>query len=857
MTTPDSNEKSRMPRREFLKLSAATAGAVGAAGGLGAGCASPAEERVARKESAGRGQRDYNGRYAGEFINQVAYPMGGIGAGMICLEGTGALSHVSLRNHPDIFNEPCLFAALALQGAQPAARVLEGPVPARKVFGLPGSGLGFGGTTYGLPRFKKAAFDARFPFGTVDLADEEWPVEVEITGWSPFEPGDADNACLPVAALEYRFANRAGRRQDAVFSFNSKNFMALNGNSQAVRPVEGGFILWCGSPAERPWEEGAFSATVSEPSVKVNHSWFRGGWWDPLTMAWRDVARGACFESPPPANGTFSPGATLFVPLQLSPGQSRTIVVRLAWFAGQSDLREGKDPAAAGPPPAGCFRPWYAGRFAGIGEVTAYWREHYDELRRKTRRFSDCFYDSTLPPEVLEAVGANFSILKSPTVLRQTDGKLWGWEGCGDGGGCCSGSCTHVWNYAQAMAHLFPGLERTLRETEFGPSQNEAGHQTFRSALPIRPVEHGFYAAADGQLGGMMKVFRDWRVSGDTAWLRSLWPKVKRSLDYCIETWDPRHEGMVEEPHHNTYDIEFWGPDGMCTSFYLGALQAAVTMGKALGDDIPLYSELLRAWTRNAQSKLFNGEYFVQRIQWKGLRAQDPTREPSFGGGYSPEALAILAQEGPKYQYGAGCLSDGVLGSWLALVCGVGQVLDAAMVTSHLRAVHRYNLKEDLSDFADPQRPSYACGAEGGLLLCTWPKGGQLSLPFPYSNEVWTGIEYQSASHMMRMGMADEGLAVVRACRDRYDGRVRNPFDEYECGHWYARAMSSYALLFGLSGARYDAVEKVLYLHPSIKGDFRCFFSTATSYGTVGVQDGKPFYEPKSGTLDIREIQYT
>lgn len=267
-------------------------------------------------------------------------------------------------------------------------------------------------------------------------------------------------------------------------------------------------------------------------------------------------------------------------------------MVRLAWFAGQSDLREGKDPAAAGPPPAGCFRPWYAGRFAGIGEVTAYWREHYDELRRKTRRFSDCFYDSTLPPEVLEAVGANFSILKSPTVLRQTDGKLWGWEGCGDGGGCCSGSCTHVWNYAQAMAHLFPGLERTLRETEFGPSQNEAGHQTFRSALPIRPVEHGFYAAADGQLGGMMKVFRDWRVSGDTAWLRSLWPKVKRSLDYCIETWDPRHEGMVEEPHHNTYDIEFWGPDGMCTSFYLGALQAAVTMGKALGDDIPLYSEL-------------------------------------------------------------------------------------------------------------------------------------------------------------------------------------------------------------------------------------------------------------------------
>src|SRR5512136_1877304 len=107
----------------------------------------------------------------------------------------------------------------------------------------------------------------------------------------------------------------------------------------------------------------------------------------------------------------------------------------------------------------------------------------------------------------------------------------------------------------------------------------------------------------------------------------------------------------------------------------------------------------------------------------------------------------------------------------MALVGGPGQVLDAGKVASHLPAVHRYNLKLDLSDFANPQRPSYACGAEGGLVLCTWPKGGELSLPFVYSNEVWTGIEYQVASHLMRMGHVQEGLEVVRVCRDRYDGR--------------------------------------------------------------------------------------
>ena len=803
--------------------------------------------------------RPYNGRYSGESLNRVAFPMGGIGAGMICLEGTGALSHFSLRNKPEVFNEPCTFAAISIKGDNRTARVLEGPVPAWKIFGAPGTGNGASGASFGLPRFASASFQSRFPFATVTLADSRIGFIVEITGWSPFEPGDADNSSLPVAALEYKFVNRSAVPQEATFSFNAKNFMPVGRNAQAVRAVPGGFILWGGGSEGRPHEEGAFSATVAEPEVKVNHAWFRGGWWDALTMAWQDITEGACYDRPPVEEGDAAPGATLFVPFRLQPGAARTITLRLAWYTGRTSLRVGRDPAGLAPAPgqtAPTYQPWYASRFRDIQEVTKYWTERYDELRRNTKRFSDCFFDSTLPMEVVEAVAANLTILKSPTVLRQSDGRLWAWEGCSDGAGCCAGSCTHVWNYAQAIPHLFPALERTLRETESGPSQSEAGHQTFRSALPIRVVEHDFYAAADGQLGGIMKVYRDWRISGDTEWLRRLWPKVKQSLNYCIETWDPRHKGVVEEPHHNTYDIEFWGPDGMCTSFYLGALQAAVAMSKALGDDVPLYAELHAKGKSFAETELFNGEYFIQRIEWKNLRAQNPLENKSMVGSYSPEAVALFAKEGPKYQYGNGCLSDGVLGSWLALVCGAGQVFDRGKVASHLRAVHRYNLKRDLSSHANPQRPSYACGREGGLLLCTWPKSGAPSLPFVYSNEVWTGIEYQVASHLMALGMIGEGLEIVRACRDRYDGRVRNPFNEYECGHWYARAMSSYALLQGLTGARYDAVEKILYLEPSLKGDFRSFLATATGYGTVGVKNGRPFFNPAAGVPEIREIRY-
>jgi hypothetical protein len=226
------------------------------------------------------------------------------------------------------------------------------------------------------------------------------------------------------------------------------------------------------------------------------------------------------------------------------------------------------------------------------------------------------------------------------------------------------------------------------------------------------------------------------------------------------------------------------------------------------------------------------------------------------GPGYSPEAIELLEVEGPKYQYGDGCLSDGILGAWLARVCGVEEILDPEKVRSHLLAVHRHNLVSNLSDHGNPQRSGYAFGEEGGLLLCSWPRGGEPSLPFVYSNEVWTGIEYQVASHLIMEGRVEEGLEIVRSCRRRYDGRVRNPFDEIECGHWYARALSSYSLLQALSGARYDAVEKKLCLHPPVEGDFTAFLATATGFGSVGIRDGAPFLEVRHGAIEVSAIDY-
>ena len=869
-------------RRDFLRLSAQAAGALS----LGEAENGPARQQVESgttqvSDPSSDLHRLFNGAYEGRRLSHIAFPLGGIGAGMICLEGTGALSRFSLRNRPDLANEPKVFAAVSIKGSQKAARVLEGQVPDWKLCPqFPGGELG--GPTpacWGLPRFRQAAFKARFPFATVHLKDDAVPLEVKLTGWSPFSPGDADNASLPVASLEYEFLNRGPAAVDAVFSFNAQNFMAepedpLRQNFKPldrIRSTAGGFILYGPGAEGHPWDEGCWAAWTDDPNAKVNHAWFRGTWADSLQMVWRDVMSGEC-HARNPLSASSSPGASIFVPFSVAPGQTKTITLHVAWYVPKSNLYEPKLGFKDGKwmsysNAAQTYQPWYAGRFAGIEEVIRYWQDRHRPLRQAAEKFSRAFYDSTLPPEVIESVAANLTILKSPTVLRQTDGRLWGWEGSNDSVGSCYGSSTHVWNYAQAIAHLFPDLERSLRETEFGPNQNEDGHQYSRAALPIRPMEEvhefpdgpfGGWEAADGQLGGVIKAYREWRISGDTAWLHRLWPRIRASLDYCIRTWDPRHRGWIEEPHLTTYDVRFWGADSMCTSIYLGALQAATLMAKALNEAVNDYSELLGRGVRRMEGELFNGEYFIQRIEWRHLQTSFPTGDawarifPE-----SPDGLDLARKEGPKYQYGDGCLSDGVLGAWLCLVSGLGEVFDIRKVESHLSAVRRYNLKVELADQANLKRAIFACRDESGLLLCTWPRGDEPSLPFAYANEVWTGIEYQVASHLIALGKIDEGLDIVRSCRRRYDGRLRNPFDEVESGHWYARAMSSYALLQAFSGARFDAVEKILHLRPVIKGDFRCFLSTAGGFGTVGVKNGQPFVQVVSGNIPYTKIEYT
>jgi uncharacterized protein (DUF608 family) len=820
--------------------------------------------------------------YRAESLTQIAMPMGGIGAGCVCLTGIGGIQDFSIRNKPATTArqdghgvEDAAFALLHIKGRKPTTLLVEGPLPAAWVYdrGLQAQGFRKGGHE-GLPRFRHCTFTNEYPFGTVNLKDRDVPLTVQLAGWSPFIPLDEKNSGIPCAILDYTIRNSSKRAVNFEFSYHLSHLPApgINQDGRASRSqrIDGGAMQYNrDNPASDTFASTSASASLSVigHEAKVKASWFRGGWFDAITMIWRECSEGR-FEvtGPTERDQDGRNGCSVLVAAKLKPGASITIPVLITWYFPHSNVTAGvPKPKESSLPIAGdcgpdcdpAWKTWYSTQWTDAGEVARHVRENYVALRRRTMEFKEAIFGSTLPAEAIDAIASNLAILKSPTVLRQANGNLWGWEGCFAEAGCCHGSCTHVWNYAQAIPNLFPALERTLRQSELERSMDERGHIHFRATLPDGPGDHGGHAAADGQLGGIIKVWREWQISGDRAWLEKIYPAVKRSLGYCMDTWDPDRRGLIVEPHHNTYDIEFWGPDGMCSSIYLGALTAMADMAMAMNE--PDYAEQCRSLAERGaaamDSQLFNGDYYIQQVQWENLRDQSLVQKIAEGDPNDP-AIKILKAEGPKYQYGKGCLSDGVIGAWMSELYGLGTPLKAKHVARHLDSIFKYNFRENLERHANCQRPGYAVGEEAGLLLCTWPKSRALALPFPYADEVWTGIEYQVASHLILHGRVEEGLTIVCAARHRYDGQKRNPFNEYECGSYYARAMASYALLQSLTGFRYSAATRTLYLAPMTKAGkkFQTFFAAATGFGVISVAKDHVLINMLEGELVVDQL---
>ena len=503
----------------------------------------------------------------------------------------------------------------------------------------------------------------------------------------------------------------------------------------------------------------------------------------------------ALFGSPPAETARAASGEKLVGAItrgiHLAPGEAQTVTFALTWHFpnGKIAVDGGKN--------------YYAKRFEDAAAVADHVARNHTRLTRDTKLWHETWYDSTLPHWFLDRTFVNTSILATSTAHRLSTGRFWGWEGVG----CCEGTCTHVYHYAQAIGRIFPELERYTREhVDFGAALYPDGTIGYRG--------EGTGPAVDGQCGRILGAYREHQMSTDGAFLHRLWPNVRRAMEFLIRH-DANGDGLMDGPQDNTLDGTWYGKIPWISSLYAAALRACEEMATDVGD-ATFAAECRQKFlvSKNAiETQLFDGDYFVQ--------LPEPGHADSLG----------------SYK---GCHIDQVQGQSWAWQTGLGRILDREKTTTALKSLYRYNFTPDVGPFRakNTQGRPYALAGDGGLIMVTNPRGltdpfGVHSWQFGYFNECMSGFEHQAASHMIAEGLVLEGLAVTRAIHDRYHASRRNPFNEIECSDHYARAMASYGSFITLCGFEYHGPHGHLGFAPRISPEhFRAPFTVAEGWGT-------------------------
>jgi len=814
--------------------------------------------------------------FTGEALRCVAMPLGGIGTGQIALAGDGgwrqwqilnrpnhlghvpnsffavyqrpAATHDTKRKRPeDLMGRARILMSDALyddEGFEPSVTVSDHIVPeeSRRLLSA-------------FPGVEQIAYSGEYPVAKVTYSDPSLDLPVTLTAYSPFAPLDENLSGFPAVIATLRIDNTSSVKQfvgvaatlqnavgwEGIGKIRDTHFSGFGGNANHVIRADGMTAIEMTS--NRISRDDARYGNMTLATLHADATYH--GRFESLDTFWSDFSSNGVLDNvddaTPSDSGTTVCGA-LARSRWLEPGDVFETTFVLAWhfpnhYVNWSQRWFGVNDEKS--------KFWigtrYGTRFSSSLDVIQTIAQRFGELRDITMSFRDTFYDSTLPYWLLDAVTSQASIIRSPTCLWLEDGTFHAFEGCHgastgspeDTGGCCPLNCTHVWNYEQALARLFPRLERTMRDTDLTRQMTEQGRVVFRTTLPLY-LERWTEVAADGQAGTVLKAYREWRASGDREFLDRAYPKIKRAIQFMIENWDDDRDGLLTGEQHNTYDINLHGWSSFTCSLYLAALRAAEEMAK-LCDDSAFAAECREIFDRgvmNFDAELWNGEYYVQK--------PDPEKSMEF-------------------QYGSGCHIDQILGQWWAHICGLGYILPEDRVKTALAAVVKHNWRADFVGFE--QRPRiYASERDTGTLVCTWPRGGEPDKPTLYSHEVWSGLEYQIASSLLFEGLVEDAFKVAQSARNRYDGRQRNPWNEVECGDHYARSMSSWMLLEAASGYRYDAATGVVRFAPVVTPNaFRAPFIAAEGWGTFDQRVDETTFTASigiaSGTLRLQTLE--
>lgn len=795
--------------------------------------------------------------YDQDHLVEVALPLGGIGTGTVSLGGRGELRDWEIMNIPGKkystvttgLNAPFFAVYVESTDGTSSTTLLAGSLESHEYLHYEGRPVNH----HGFPRFSNAKFSAAYPFGQVSLSDEKLPITVEVKGFNPLIPGDADGSGLPVAVLTYEVMNNGKEPLEVAVCGSIRNFIGKDG-SKFNTDWKGDYIPIGAKQNKNEYRTGKHNlrgiyfysegvekddpawgtmALVTEASDGISYrtASVQDHWNNAILNFWDDFSDDGVLENVH-SQIEDDPMASLSVKKRIAPGQTETFTFFLVW---NFPNRKAWSPSVVGN--------YYSSKYEDAWDAAEKIVPQIPNLEKQTLSFVNAFLNSSYPDVIKEAALFNLAILRSQTVFRLPSGHMMGWEGVMDRFGSCAGSCTHVWNYEVATPFLFGDLARSMRDVEFNYATKESGLMNFRASLPLSEASKGNSTAADGQMGCVMKIYREWQLSGDNNFLRDNWGQIKKVLSYAwVEKgWDANEDGVMEGRQHNTMDVDYFGPNPQMGFWYLGALKAAEKMALAMKDKEfeRKCKDLFNKGSVWMDKNLFNGEYYEHKIT-------------------DPDTFEFLDMEGsdntkiPAFQLGKGCLVDQLVGQYMAHICGLGYLADDNNIKTTLKSIMKYNYVEDFSAHFNNMR-SYVMGNESGLLMASWPKG-RLKVPFPYFGEVMTGFEYSAAVGMIYEDMEDEALKCIKAIRERHDGAKRNPFSEPECGHHYARSMASWASIIALSDFQYSGVERRMQF-TNKPGNY--FWSNGYSWGTCTVAGDAVTLEVIKGSLDSIKLTLT
>jgi len=814
----------------------------------------------------------------GNNLNCVAFPLGGIGTGNISLAGDGSLRQwqvVNNVNHLGHVPSSFFFVQAQSQGSSNwKTRILEKKIIIPDDF-KPAVTV----NDHVIPDeikqrhdkyecMQDLEFNGEYPFARMKYFDVDIPVYIELEAWNPMIPLDVKNSALPVIFFRFNVKNPDKDKNVRIrLGANLLNFIGWDGiteidlnhyskffaniNSQFSMEKASGILFHTENELIKDEFKGEIIlVSLNEDCQVIPSIKSFGDLIEQISGSAEDNNNISYKTKPSPQGKTWC--GSIINEISVAPLEEKSVMFLLCWFFPNRYQNWDKN----------LYKKvkvdqkskfWLGNRynmwFKNAEAIVQHAIENLDCLERKTREFHDLLFNASVPDIIIDSISATMSIVRSPSCFLTKRGEFMGFEGCNGAstshhqpafGGCCPMNCNHVWNYAVTHARLYPTLEISMLNNEY-MRISKNGFLSHRLIVPtyLPQIKKGRiggpeHPAMDGLFGCILKTYRMLLTTNDFNWFKKAYPRIRKLMNYIFEECDPEGQGVLEGEQANTYDISFYGKNLFIGALYLAALKAFERMADLLSD-ILIKEECIKRFSngsKNYDSSLWNGEYWIQ----------------------------IYNEKKRKYdQYGTGCLTDQLFGQFWMDMLNLGVVLPEDKINTTLNSIVKYNYRENFHGIVQKPR-IFASEHDKGLLMCTWPKGGEPRKTFPYAYEVWTGVEYEVAALLIERGKTDEALKILEAVRGRYDGQQRNPWNEVECGDHYVRAISSWRVYEAAIGYHWNAIETSMTILPIFKSNpFQAFYITDSSWGLFEMNHDESEqmirFRPSYGILEMSKLK--